>query len=116
MDPREILHEIVKTDSDARALYDEAVRQKNALGESLREQSEELRREYFTKADERIADFEKREIEKADMKIAEIDKEFNRSIEAYSTFFDVNKEKIALKMFNIIIGQNAGEEDAQIIH
>lgn len=109
MDPQEILHEIVKTDLEARVLYDEAVRQQSALSESLREKTAELRREYFAKADERVAEFEKREIANADAEIAAIDGKFNRNHSRLVSFFEDNKGKIALKLFNIVIGQDEGE-------
>lgn len=106
MEPQEILHEIVKTDLDARELYGEAVRNREAVRESLREKAQTLKQDYYAQADRRIEAFEKNEIKKADEEVAGIDRQFESYRSAAGERFERCKEQVALKMFDIVVGRS----------
>lgn len=104
MTPKELLHEIVIAENEARVLHENAVREQEGFEESLEKTRLELREEIFGEAENKLRAHEEREVLAADDAMAKLDKAHNADMEKLRNAFESQKERVAEKLFNIVVG------------
>ena len=103
----EILHGIVQAEQTARENYEKAVAKQVSFESDLSVRIEQLRRDYYQKADEEIAAFEAAEKAKADEEIAELNSKHETELRQAQDNFEEKKQAYAQRLFEIVVNQNA---------
>lgn len=103
----EILHGIVQAEQAAREDYDKAVAKQVSFESDLSGWIEQMRQEYYQKADEEIAAFESAEAAKADAEIAVLDSRHEAELRQAKEDFEEKKQAYAQRLFEIVVNQNA---------
>ena len=106
MTPMETLHEIVAAEHTAREEYDKVVRQQEGFNEFLENRTQEMRKEYFDKADAEIAETEKTAVAGADAQIRLLDQTLRSEMDTQRLRFEKNKQALADKIFDLVVGRN----------
>ena len=106
MTPMETLHEIVAAEHTAREEYDNVIRQQAGFDEFLEKKTEEMRREYFDKADLEISEAEKTAVIGADAQIKLLDQTLKSEMDAQRLRFEKNKQALADKIFDLVVGKD----------
>jgi len=107
MTPVDILHAIVTTEEQARALYSDAKESEKNLALRLESETAKLRDEIFRQADAEIAAFEKTETAKADRAIEELDSRLKQDLERAKAMFEQSKSALADKFFKNTVSADA---------
>ncbi|MEA4894054.1 MAG: hypothetical protein VB064_02200 [Oscillospiraceae bacterium] len=107
MTPIEILNKIVEAESNARAVFDEASKLKEDFNGYVNEHIEELRKQYFEKADKAIAEAKNSETARADAEIAELDKKLEAELASLKAYYDKERETIVKKIFKLAVDVDA---------
>ncbi len=103
----EILHGIVQADQAAREDYDRAVARQASYETDLAARIDEIRQEFYRKADEETAAFEAEEKARADEKIAALDQKHQAELARARADFEQKKAAYAQRIFEIVVNQNA---------
>ena len=103
----EILHGIVQAEQTARENYEKAVAKQVSFESDLSVRIEQMRQEYYHKADEEIAAFEAAEKAKADQEIAGLNSKHETELRQAKESFEEKKQAYAQRLFEIVVNQNA---------
>ena len=107
MTPAEILRKIVEADKNAREVYDSATELRDGFDGYVAEHVEQLRKEYYEKADKRIADTDKKATAEADEAIADLDAKLEEELSAAKEHYVGEKDAVIDKIFNMAVNVDA---------
>lgn len=107
MTPAEILRKIVEADKNAREVYDSTAELRDGFDGYVAEHVEGLRKEYYEKAEKRIADADREAIAKADKAIEASDEKLKKELAAAKDLYIGEKDAVIDKIFHMAVDVNA---------
>lgn len=102
----ELINKIIEAEQNARKLAEEAYEKRDTMRSELGTSTEDLRREYFVRANARIQKVREQNKVIAGEQIAVLDETFTLDLERIETAFKQNQDEWTEKLFDIIIGRN----------
>lgn len=102
----ELINKIIEAEQNARKLAEEAYEKRDTMRSELGTSTEDLRREYFARANTRIQKVREQNKVIAGEQIAVLDETFTRDLERIETAFTQNQDEWTEKLFDLIIGRN----------
>lgn len=103
----EILHKIVDTENEARAIYNEAVSLRDGFDDYIHVHINELKTKYYTQADSEIAQTEQSIITRADKQLKELDKKLEAELADAKAQYEKERADVVMKIFNIAVNADA---------
>lgn len=101
----EFITKIIEAEQNARKLADETQKKCEAMRSELSASTDDLRREYFVRAEARIKKIHEQNEVFAIEDIAALDESYKRELENIETAFEQNQDQWAEKLFNMIIAR-----------
>lgn len=103
MEHIELINKIIESEQRAKAMAEEALRQRESLQVNLKETATTLHDTYFERADTRLAKVKEREAALAEEQIADLDEVFDNDMRSIETAFAENQPQWVEKLFQMII-------------
>lgn len=105
MDHIEIINKIVEAEQTAQRIADEARAKLASLDTDLVAENEKMRKQYFERADKRIASVREREGAIADEMIAELEKKLEQDLEGIERLAREQNDNWVSTIFSMIVGR-----------
>lgn len=102
----ELINKIIEAEQNARKLAEEAYEKRDTMRSELSTSREDLRREYFARAEARIQKVREQNKVIAGEQVAVLDETFTHDLERIEMAFKENQDEWADKLFGMIIGRN----------
>lgn len=109
MDRNEVIRRIIEADKQARTVPEKAREELAALDDELNARREEMRKDYYDRAEKRIEKVRATEAEYADSQIAKIDADLKREIERIERDAESRRDAWADELFLRAIAEPEGE-------
>ncbi len=109
MDRDEIIRRIIEADKQARSVPEKARQELAALDDELVARREEMRRDYYQRAERRIETVRKTEEEYADAQVAKLDADIRREVERIKHDAESRRDRWAEMLFRRTIAEPEGE-------
>ncbi|MBS7402567.1 MAG: hypothetical protein ACI3UZ_00445 [Oscillospiraceae bacterium] len=107
MTPTEILHRIVETENNARNIYKEAVSLREDFNDGVNARIEELRKQCFAEADEKIKQAELEAVRSADAEIERLDKKLESDLASAKQQYENLQDVFIDKIFRLAVNMDA---------
>lgn len=107
MTPTEILHKIVETENDARAIHDEAVALQEGFQEEVRSLAEKLEKQYAEREEKDVSAAAAAAAAKADREIERLDKKLEEDLAAAKKRYEKHREDFVEKIFGLAVNLDA---------
>lgn len=102
----ELINKIIEAEQNARKLAEEAYEKRDTMRSELGTSTEDLRREYFSRAEARIQKVREQNKVIIGEQVAVLDETFTHDLERIEMAFKENQDEWANKLFGVIIGRN----------
>lgn len=109
MDRNEVIRRIIEADKQARTVPEKAREELAALDDELNIRREEMRKDYYDRAEKRIEKVRAAETEYADSQIAKIDADLGREIKRIEREAESRRDAWADELFRRTIAEPEGE-------
>jgi hypothetical protein len=103
----ETLGRIVEAESGARAVFDEAALLQDGFDTYVREHIEALRKQYFARAEQMIAETAEQEAARADAEIAALGRKLESELSGLRALYEKRRETLVDKIFRMAVAVDA---------
>ncbi len=107
MTPMEILNKIVEAESNARQVFQEAESLEKGFDDYVNKHIEDLRTQYFDRAEEAITQARQQEAARAEQEIAGLEERLSQEMREESKHFDSRREDIVSHIFRLVVNTDA---------